>query len=49
MKAFVTFLKIAAVAMAAAAIMSSCNKEDDSAPKIFEFDVIFNFPAGVDP
>lgn len=49
MKAFVTFLKIAAVAIAAAAIMSSCNKEDDSAPKIFEFDVIFNFPAGVDP
>lgn len=49
MKAFVTFLKIAAVAMAAAAIMSSCNKEDDSAPKIFEFDVVFNFPLGVDP
>lgn len=49
MKAFVTTLKIAAIAMAAAAIMSSCNKEDDNAPDLYVFDVVLSFPDGMDP
>ena len=47
MKAFVTTLKIAAIAMAAAAIMSSCNKEDDNAPDLYVFDVVLSFPDGI--
>ena len=37
-------LKMAAIALAATAFLSSCNKEDEDGPKTFDFSVILTYP-----